>query len=239
VSEGTKCNYCKEKAKRAYAYLKECGLVGRGLFEKPDRLTALSTFFIFLATAVAAGVGMAQWHALSNTDEKLGRQVEAMNRQLALLQIDQRPWISAPEIKVERGDMPDTVTFILVFRNAGRTPTTGFDIEVDIVNGDEWRSVLLHFCTNRRLTMKEPDNIKHYREFSVVPQSIIALQRPRLENIEISRLRGRESKTPHVIGCFLYGSQFDDIVHQTGFSAQIVVKGQDVTVPFPLAVEPN
>lgn len=50
------------------------------LLEKPERLTALSTFAIFLATAVAVGVGIAQWTALRATDEKIGHQLKEMQQ---------------------------------------------------------------------------------------------------------------------------------------------------------------
>jgi hypothetical protein len=47
------------------------------LIEKPERLTALSTSAIFLATAVTVGVGFAQWRALISTDAATRMAAEA------------------------------------------------------------------------------------------------------------------------------------------------------------------
>jgi hypothetical protein len=78
----------------------------------PHRLTAISTLAIFLATAVAAGVGIAQWRALHSTDEKIGRQ-------LAMMESDQRPWVDIRDIKL---------TEDIGFDQNGARITVGFDL---------------------------------------------------------------------------------------------------------------
>jgi hypothetical protein len=74
VREGRKRYDYKECAKRTYSYYVKYGVTGivsngwNWLLNKPERLTALSTFAIFLATAALIGVGIAQWKTLKATD---------------------------------------------------------------------------------------------------------------------------------------------------------------------------
>ena len=74
MSEGDEGGGDKNYARHTYAYYKKCGIIGairngwQWLLDKPERLTALSTFAIFLATAVAGVIGAAQWRALKSTD---------------------------------------------------------------------------------------------------------------------------------------------------------------------------
>lgn len=69
-SENRNVRY-SEHVRRAYRYYKRYGICGtirngwRWLLDKPERLTALSTLAIFVATAGAAAVGFAQWTVLS------------------------------------------------------------------------------------------------------------------------------------------------------------------------------
>ena len=92
MSRGHKRNNNKGYAERAYAYYKKYGVAGaisnglKWLTDRPERLTALSTFAIFLATAVMVGVGIAQWRAI--------------NGQLGIMADDQRPWISIKEEEI-------------------------------------------------------------------------------------------------------------------------------------------
>ena len=88
MSKGTKRNNYKQKAEKTYAYYRSHGTFGiirngwNWLLADSDRLTALSTFAIFLATAVAVGVGIAQWRALHSTDQAIHGQLAAMEAQL-------------------------------------------------------------------------------------------------------------------------------------------------------------
>lgn len=100
-----------QKAKKAYAYYNKYGFTGIfkdgwvWLLDKPERLTAISTFAIFLATAVAIGVGIAQWRVLNSTDETL--------RETMI--IGQRAYVSPREI-----DFTNKIG--LTLQNTGATP---------------------------------------------------------------------------------------------------------------------
>lgn len=70
MSERDERHSYKGRVERAYAYYKKYGIVGsigngwHWLLAKPERLTALSTLAIFIASVVAAGIGVAQWRTL-------------------------------------------------------------------------------------------------------------------------------------------------------------------------------
>jgi hypothetical protein len=121
MSDSPKRNGYKKKAKKGYAYFKRyvlCGVptVWRWLLETPDRLTAISTFAIFLATAVMVGVGFAQWSALTSTDERIGEQVKILQREL-------RAWVAAIEVRPENGPIPWIPWRISIdYHNPGKTP---------------------------------------------------------------------------------------------------------------------
>jgi hypothetical protein len=69
------------------------------LLTKPERLTALSTLAIFLATVVAAGVGFVQWRTLRSTDEAIRIQAGIMKGQLAEMQIARQPFVVFQDVE--------------------------------------------------------------------------------------------------------------------------------------------
>jgi hypothetical protein len=92
-----------------------------------------ATVGMFVATAVSAGVGIAQWHALSSTDEATHiaanaakKSADAALQQSNTLVTSQRPWIDIVDIKIANDIIFDangariTVQFKLV--NTGQTP---------------------------------------------------------------------------------------------------------------------
>jgi hypothetical protein len=129
MNESPKGN-CDCYAQKAYAYYRQHGLAGSfvciwdWLLADSGRLTAFSTFFIFLATAVAAAVGFAQWRALHSTDEKIGRQ-------LALMESDQRAWVP---LKIALGEgltydvsgWQAAITYRIT--NVGKSPALNADV---------------------------------------------------------------------------------------------------------------
>jgi hypothetical protein len=108
-------------AQKTYAYYRKHGglpgIIRNGwtwLLADSDRLTALSTFAIFLATAVAVCVGIAQWSVLrgqltemKSSSEQIERSIKASNRIAdeakaanALTGEASRPWIGALSVTV-------------------------------------------------------------------------------------------------------------------------------------------
>ena len=65
--------------------------------DKAARRTANATVAIAIFTVVAVVVGGLQWRALHDTDEKIGKQIVALNRQLDLMEADQRPYLGITE----------------------------------------------------------------------------------------------------------------------------------------------
>jgi hypothetical protein len=143
MNQCSKRNYFQDCAQGTYAYYRQHGLSGiirncwTWLLADSDRLTALSTFAIFLATAVAVGVGIAQWRVLSgqlsemkSSSEQIERSITASNRIAdeskkanALTGEANRPWMGAAGIIVAPSiyeGKPFTVT--MAANNAGKTP---------------------------------------------------------------------------------------------------------------------
>ncbi len=123
-----------EKMTRAYGYLKEKIIADRNtvigcvatmwnwLLDRPERLTALSTFAIFLATAAAVGIGLAQWKALIRTDETTREAFSAV----------QRPFITAIGLDISQqaygASPPQHWQYKIVLENSGNTPTKNMTV---------------------------------------------------------------------------------------------------------------
>lgn len=128
MSEGDEGGGDKNYARHTYAYYKKCGIIGairngwQWLLDKPERLTALSTFAIFLATAVAVVIGAAQWRALKSTDA-------AIHRQLSLIEADQRPWVGIQKFEFSKLEPNESIT--VTFKNFGKSPALAWDAQLN------------------------------------------------------------------------------------------------------------
>lgn len=89
------------------------------LLTKPERLTALSTFAIFLATATAVGIGIAQWRALYSTDEAIRIQADIMRRQLDDAEIQEAASVTIRNLTIT--GFPDNTIVSFDVVNSGRT----------------------------------------------------------------------------------------------------------------------
>jgi hypothetical protein len=98
------------------------------LLTKPERLTALSTLAIFLATAVAAGVGFVQWRTLRSTDEAIRIQAGIMKGQLDEMQIARQPFVVFQDVEFhsDPNSSKDEVTIFAYpqWLNTGDNPTS-------------------------------------------------------------------------------------------------------------------
>lgn len=110
-------SYCKTLARTAGKALRwPFRVIGK---IAADRLVAYGTFVVAAATFALAFVA-------HNTDEKVGRQLTALERQLALMDSDQRPWVHLNSISlsssflVTENDARITVEFTL--KNSGKSP---------------------------------------------------------------------------------------------------------------------
>lgn len=148
----------------------------------------------------------------------------------------QRPWVGAPtEIKpsVAPGG---NVTFIQIFRNVGRTPTKGFYIDGKIIPGklEGLNSEVQNMCKTATEAVA-----KSIGPFAIIPGgdwyldvAAMPTSKDRIFTIESLKKMG----DPNIIGCVLYGSPFDTIIHKTGYMARIDIVGYDARIPFIYAV---
>jgi hypothetical protein len=130
--ETTNLHHYRNQAKKAYKYSKRLIWAAVAKFGvwisrawhwlvygwEPERLTALSTFAIFLATTVAACVGIAQWNALKRTDESTRESFTAV----------QRAFVFGKElIIVHDTGILGYWRFAVAVQNSGNTPTKAMD----------------------------------------------------------------------------------------------------------------
>jgi hypothetical protein len=76
------------------------------------RSTTKATWFIFAATAVAAGVGIAQWFILSGTLDEM--------------RADQRPWVGLSGITTN----PTDSSAIVAIKNGGKSPALNVRLKI-------------------------------------------------------------------------------------------------------------
>jgi hypothetical protein len=156
MCEGNEGSRYKQYAERTYAYYKERGVMGivddgwQWLIGKPERLTALSTFAIFLATAVMVGVGLAQWTAIRGQLDIAKRALVAVERPIIFVSLPSKFEFVVGQppvaIKVENigkqlaSVLYATATFILQKETLPPVPLTewrddGSSCVIDLPNG--------------------------------------------------------------------------------------------------------
>jgi hypothetical protein len=109
--------------------------VGQGQESASDRSIARSTraiawltAVIVLVSVVSAVVSVFLWNAAKTQADAAAGQLGVIQDQLNVMKIDQRPWIGTPIIEPTVTGIPKKYTFTLIFKNVGKTPTTGFYI---------------------------------------------------------------------------------------------------------------
>jgi hypothetical protein len=151
------------------------------------------------------------------------------------MKADQRPWIGSP-IEIKTSVASGEVTFIQIFRNVGRTPTKGFYVDGKIISwkNNDWHSEVVTMCETARkaVTNGIPD-------FSSVPGSDWALNVVSMPSLlgETFTIECLKLDKPIIIGCALYGSPLDTIIHKTGYIAQINIDGKNASIGFIYAVD--
>jgi hypothetical protein len=126
MSEGDAGSGYREKAGKAFAYYRRNGIFGSlrnfldWFTDKPDRITALSTFAIFLATVVTVCVGYLQWQALTSTDRATHKAAEAAMSSTNLLNqsilLEQRATLKIVNWNIDEASI-----------TKNRIPVIGFD----------------------------------------------------------------------------------------------------------------
>jgi hypothetical protein len=198
-----------------------------------ERRMTSSTVVMACFTVVLAGVGIASarisW-----------KQWVAIQGQLEVMQGEQRPWIAAPEIRICKKigagnahdcDKPvgDTTIFSvkMYFTNIGKTGTTGLHIDANLVPGEQWDKEGLEECKKATgFARSEPDKFKR---FTMSPNSQFFIpETPSFDFKSIDIKMIKNMKSPHIVGCIVYGSPFDEQLHQTTFVAPVIADGNAI-----------
>jgi hypothetical protein len=229
--ECPKRNSYKEFVQKAYAYYRNHGLIGiirngwTWLLADSDRLTALSTFAIFLATAVAVGVGIAQWRVLSgqlsemkSSSEQVERSITASNRIAdetktanALTHESNRPWIGAVTVTVDPPIVAMKPAKInLTFSNAGKSPAQIIKIKCGANILDAFPTEPAYLFTAIQEAMGSKSIMVPGQQFSC------PLNRPPLSSQEVGRIRlSAGSYGFYVYGEIVYRDTATEIEHVT------------------------
>ena len=194
-----------------------------------------------LVTAAATAAIAALTWSIAEDSQKQAQTAQAqfkiMRSQLDVMEADQRPWVGGPiEIKSITHD-DGGVIFTHIYRNVGRTPTKTFYVDGKIIEYSRtWENVVIQLCESSIERTKAT-------RFAIIPGGDwpldMASMPSMLEEKPISISNLRKMKEPIIIGCVLYTSYLDNLVHTTGFMAAIRIGEKGVSVPFVYSVQPN
>jgi hypothetical protein len=168
------------------------------------------------------------------------RGTKAIQGQLEILKDGQRPWVGAPtEIKTSVAP-GGKVTFIQIFRNVGHAPTKGFYIDGKIISWKtDWYSEVVMMCKTA-IEVVTNSNQKRISPFTSIPGNdwpLDVVSMPSLLGKSFTIESLKQIGTPVIIGCVLYGSPFDTIIHKTGYIARIDVDGNNASIGSIYAVD--
>lgn len=199
------------------------------LLQKPERLTALSTLAIFVATAVAAVVGIAQWSALRSTDG-------AIHGQMNLMAADQRPWLSAPKISAGKNGSLE-----FIFRNVGKTPTRGLFVDAKFVSHDaDWRLEIARICSAGKDSAAKNEAI--FRLYSISPgEDFVFSDMPSGSFTKDNRALFDDAKEKLIVGCVVYkiGTGFEASIHKTGILSFLSGSKESIVVERTYTIDPD
>jgi hypothetical protein len=202
-----------------------------------------ATFWDAVAAIATVGLcflaGMA-WHESRRASDAMEKQLKAMNDQLEVMQIEQRPWVAGPT-SIKADEAPDhSVRFTQVFKNVGRAPTKAMFVDATIKRNWIYSfDGLTQVCGRPDKEVGAPGHNK----FSLIPGSdwpVDPANVPGLRALPPNSFNSEEfQKAEHdILGCVAYLSPFDEVVHHTAYYAGIKkVKGQPINFPYIYAVD--
>lgn len=197
------------------------------LFENPTEWIQVGiNALLVLASVIAA-------NAASKSSLAAFEAIRLTERQIALMEADERPWITAVAIDVgERGNYIQSRPFRIKLRNFGKLPPNAVMVYADIVPWDGWPAALDKFCENSREKLaREGWGMR----FSVVPStepSFISTKPIDIKNLP-------QIKEPHIIGCIFYQLASDEIVRNSKFVSQLKITGEQITAVDVLTIDPK
>jgi hypothetical protein len=138
-----------------------------------------------------------------------------------------RAWVGVPDVAIKMLP-PDSVSFVVSFKNVGKTPTRGLYIDADIVAGKDTYSAMEGMCAAGK---KDAANIHSYvYNFSIIPgDTFLAIDPPRAKSFKkysVAKLHALE--LPHIVACVVYGVRTDTKIHQTGLIVPLEFDGNSV-----------
>jgi hypothetical protein len=218
------------------------------------RSIAWLTVAIVVVSLVSAVVSGFQWweiHSGSADTKKLADaaktqadaavgQLGVIQDQLNVMKIDQRPWIGTPKIEPTVTGIPKKYTFNLSFKNVGKTPTTGFYIGAQTIDGALSKSEAFRICDKGRAFAKS--NPEDFGAFTAIPGTDFAIgDAPGYIDVSFTRSELQEKKIshPYIVGCVIYKSRFDQEFHQTIFSASLKFINENISVQSNYAMYVN
>lgn len=251
MEEGTNSHYYKEQAQNVCKYFKIfaasviftccvwlCRAWRRLIFGwEPERVTALSTFVIFLATVATVCVGIAQWRALHSTDEATRDLAKAALKQAETTEntliATQRPWIAIKSITITSplafeptsDDHEGRIELGFLVRNTGNSPAIRVAANMQLVVSFDLRESQRIFCDGIRKSREDATlNPRILQpEVSLFPGNEGTMQAVAwMAPDPLARWREYASKNPNhsvnasIVGCIFYEFTFAKSHHQTG-----------------------
>lgn len=192
-----------------------------------DRDLVRSTSIVAVFTALLFGAAVLQFCAMRGQQNIMQGQLDAMER-------DQRPWVGAP-IEIKNVVSTDNkVIFTAIFENTGHVPTRSFYIDGAIISNKyyPWYGEVIKTCKEMKT--------KGLNNFSAIPHGKWPVRFNEMPSslgkfYTVSSIK--ELTDPYIIGCVIYGSPIDKIVHQTGFSSRLVIDGKYIRADAIYAVD--
>jgi hypothetical protein len=180
---------------------------------RASRITAFATIAIFLATLAGAGVAAFQWSAL--------------NRQISIMEADQRPWVSmsaTPTIVGPLAAMGNDVAMVPLhfkIKNTGKSPARHVGISLKMVGLPRVSDLLAEqerFCPRDDPPL--PKGSK-YIELSVFPGDEYEIERPVfVDPNEVQEIRDHNANkhlvVAAIVGCINYHFIDGERMHRTG-----------------------
>jgi hypothetical protein len=188
---------------------------------RASRITAFATIAIFIATLAGAGVAAIQWTAL--------------NRQISIMEADQRPWVSMsapPTIVGPLVAMGNDVAMIPLhfkIKNTGKSPARHVGISLKMVGLPHVSDLLAEqerFCPREDQPL--PKGSK-YIELSVFPGDEYEIQKPVfVDPKDVQEIRDHNAKkhlvVAAIVGCINYHFIDDERTHRTGIILTLLRK---------------
>jgi hypothetical protein len=225
----------KENESSAAALAAESGAAqhqtpGPAADEQPDRVKHEIDRAMVLWTAAVAVFTFGLLVAATFQYVVMHGQQTIMQGQLNSMETDERPWVGAPEIQPETV-APGVVSFTLIFRNTGHTPTAGLWFDATIGPGDnyKWLSEGNRLCDKGKKDAKIPAN--RFPVFTLTPGAAWAVSSvPATDFTKINLADIAKINEPHIAGCAIYGSRLDSMIHKTVFDATLKVTDATVKI---------